>query len=604
MSAAHGYPEADFRPTQFDDATYAGAIEGLDDWLNGSRLIPLGRRRRALSPDKSTASPEKRPNGKLLPGGEWRQPELDGQLMNGKAAGTYAREGGLLGLRPASHGCAVLDVDDGDWRRVAAKHPPLAVAPTRAGTHLIYTAPEGDTPNSKWSAEGCSGEVRGSAGYVAVYHPGAWNKALTLLHDGEDRPFPVDLLGHRPDPAQRTLGVRGTRGSVSVEDARAILARIPPDLGYDDWIRVGMGLHDAFHGGATGLKLWRKWSAGELHETASEKHKIGDCERRWNGFEPAGTDGATWGTVVHLASTQGTPAPDEPETPAPDSVDLLRGWDSLMAEPPVEWLVQDLLPVGGLSLIVAGPKVGKSTLLRELLASHGSGGGPFLGRENRHGGSFLYIALDEHPSMIRDHFVKLATVYAEDALSASANFVTQPVAPAQLPDLIEQSGANLVAIDTLGQYVTGIEKGGEYFEWTAAMQALRKAATETGAHICMLHHARKAGGSRGLSTLGSQAISGGVDTIIELQAHYNKVTGTYTRSVASTNRAGKDIPKTGLDLDPEHGTVNLDLSTGPKEIAALEARAMKRDGMSPKQIAEKMGVHQSTIYRWLQEGPA
>lgn len=46
---AEQYPEADFSPTGLDDAGYAEAIEILDDWLSGSRLIPLGRRRRALS---------------------------------------------------------------------------------------------------------------------------------------------------------------------------------------------------------------------------------------------------------------------------------------------------------------------------------------------------------------------------------------------------------------------------------------------------------------------------------------------------------------------------------------------------------------------------
>lgn len=281
--------------------------------------------------------------------------------------------------------------------------------------------------------------------------------------------------------------------------------------------------------------------------------------------------------------------------------EVLRDWQSLKSEPPVRWLVEDLLPVGGLSLIAASPKVGKSTLVRELLASHGSGGGAFLGRLNRHGGSFLYVALDEHPSMIRDHFVKLATVYKEDALSASANFVTRPIDPANLPVLIRVADANLVVVDTLGQYVSGVENAGEYFEWTHIMAGLREAATETGAHIVLIHHARKTGGSRGLSVLGSQAIAGAVDSIIELEAIYDKTSGTYRRFISSTNRAGKDIPKTGLELDPEHGTVSLDKSRGSAAFRRLEARSLKAEGLTPKQIAEKLDISVPTVYRYLKD---
>ena len=325
-SVEESYPEAAFRPTQHTDSSYGETIAVLDEWLTeGRRLIPLGIRRRALSPDKSIAGPEKRPNASMMPSGKWRENELAGQLLDGESAAAYAsKDGGLLGLRPGSHGVAVLDVDHGDPRRLLAKYPPLAVAPTRAGTHLIYSAPDGETPNAKWSAEGCSGEVRGSSGYTAIYHPGAWSKAFSLQHADEVRPFPSKLL-RAPDPGQRTLGERGTKGSISADQARKTLARIDPDIGHDDWIRVGQGLHDAFHAGALGLRLWDEWSG------RGEKYEADECEKRWATFNLGG--GITWGSVVKLArdaqpSANGAAAP---EVKAAERLLLTRDPDGLAA---------------------------------------------------------------------------------------------------------------------------------------------------------------------------------------------------------------------------------------------------------------------------------
>lgn len=68
----------------------------------------------------------------------------------------------------------------------------------------------------------------------------------------------------------------------------------------------------------------------------------------------------------------------------------------------VAWLVKDLLPAGGASVFVASPKVGKSTITRQVAASVLLGT-DFLGRETKQGG-VLYVAIQEQRGEVRKHF--------------------------------------------------------------------------------------------------------------------------------------------------------------------------------------------------------
>jgi KaiC/GvpD/RAD55 family RecA-like ATPase len=65
----------------------------------------------------------------------------------------------------------------------------------------------------------------------------------------------------------------------------------------------------------------------------------------------------------------------------------------------VDWLVGGLLPAGGLSLVIAKPKVGKSTFARHV-AHAVARGDPFLGRRTRRGG-VLYISVEERRRDVR-----------------------------------------------------------------------------------------------------------------------------------------------------------------------------------------------------------
>jgi putative DNA primase/helicase len=69
------------------------------------------------------------------------------------------------------------------------------------------------------------------------------------------------------------------------EDAaalRSLLDWLDPDMGYDDWLRVGMALHHETEGSPDGLALWDEWSSRGVTYPASE-----GVAAKWDSFSGA-----------------------------------------------------------------------------------------------------------------------------------------------------------------------------------------------------------------------------------------------------------------------------------------------------------------------------
>lgn len=79
-----------------------------------------------------------------------------------------------------------------------------------------------------------------------------------------------------------------------------LLNAIPPDCGYDEWLKVGMALK---HEGAS-CSVWDDWSSH------GRKYKPGECERKWKSFH---RNDVTGGTLYHIACQYGY-VPEREET--------------------------------------------------------------------------------------------------------------------------------------------------------------------------------------------------------------------------------------------------------------------------------------------------
>lgn len=192
----------------------------------------------------------------------------------------------------------------------------------------------------------------------------------------------------------------------------------------------------------------------------------------------------------------------------------------------VEWLVDGFLTTGGVSLISSDPKAGKSTLVRQLMRDI-LRGSEFLGRKCKQG-SVHYYGIEEQPEVVNASFRRLG-ITNDDKLLVH---IGDPLADTKLEDfrdLLLEHRPTIAVIDTMFDFLD-VESENNYREVKQALRKLRKIARESDTHILLVHHSSKGNkddkrrGNRGI--LGSQAIAGGVDTImmIEIEGRTRLVT--------------------------------------------------------------------------------
>lgn len=113
----------------------------------------------------------------------------------------------------------------------------------------------------------------------------------------------------RPDknpPAESTLGTERLLGAeIDHSWVRDAVYAIDPDIGYEQWIKIGMALVEEF--GDEGFELWHEWSMdGEKYR---DRHTM---RRRADSFG-GHPDPAKLATVLHIAEEHGFERPDPDE---------------------------------------------------------------------------------------------------------------------------------------------------------------------------------------------------------------------------------------------------------------------------------------------------
>jgi predicted ATP-dependent serine protease len=215
----------------------------------------------------------------------------------------------------------------------------------------------------------------------------------------------------------------------------------------------------------------------------------------------------------------------------------------LLAEPEeaVEYLVEGLLPVGSTGLIVAKPKVGKSTFAANMAIAIARGE-PFLSRQTKQG-TVLYVALEGPRPQWRRTLAAMGLT-ADDSIYFFIGRAPQG-ALEWLAENAREKQPVLVIVDTFQRFAR-VKDLNDYAQVSNATDPLIELARESGAALVYVHHAGK--GERaeaGDTVLGSTALFGSVDTAIFLKR-------TDQHRIFSTDqRSGENTPETILAMDNE-----------------------------------------------------
>lgn len=256
----------------------------------------------------------------------------------------------------------------------------------------------------------------------------------------------------------------------------------------------------------------------------------------------------------------------------------------------IPYILDNTLIKGGLSILVAKPKAGKSTLARNLAMAIAKGEQLFLGRSVTASGPVVYLALEEKRSEVKKHF---------ERMGASKNlpiFIHTGSAPQQameeLSKAIIESKAVFAIVDTL-QRLIRVSDLNDYSKVSLVFETLTEIARDTGCHILLVHHANK-GISRdgGDSILGSTAIFGSVDCALIMKR------GENYRTIESDQRYGENMPRTVLTFDVATGLTSPGGSLEDAQITACGKQIIEFiDGheVTEKEIKEAITDYNSGI---------
>lgn len=233
----------------------------------------------------------------------------------------------------------------------------------------------------------------------------------------------------------------------------------------------------------------------------------------------------------------------------------------LLKEPDenISYLWENTLIKGGLSILAAKPKVGKSTLARNLALAIAKCEPSFLGRNIADSGPVVYLALEEKRSEVKKHFERMGVT---EELPIFVHTGSAPEkAIDELRKAVMESQAVMAIVDPL-QRLVRIRDLNDYSVVSLALEPLMQIARDTNCHLLLIHHATKGiNRESGDTILGSTAIFGSVDCALIM-----KRSESY-RTIESIQRYGEDLPRTVLAFDVGTGLTSSGGSLEDVELA-------------------------------------
>ena len=237
----------------------------------------------------------------------WDQEQLETMEEMGDFSSGY----GVLG-----RGLLVIDVDArnggiASYKKMLKDFPEIIgaglVVETGSGggsKHLYFSVPEDMALLSHLPQYKGIDLKSGSGGFVVG--PGSRHASGKTYQSADGSPYdigpaPESLLAALRKPERHRTEYNGSPLDVSHADLADMLQYVKnDDMHYDDWIKIGMAIHQAT--GGTGYKLWDDWSS------TSSKYDDRVMEARWHSFGRCANP-VTIGTLIFHAEKGGWSMP-------------------------------------------------------------------------------------------------------------------------------------------------------------------------------------------------------------------------------------------------------------------------------------------------------
>ncbi|WP_280471667.1 AAA family ATPase [Nocardia cyriacigeorgica] len=229
-------------------------------------------------------------------------------------------------------------------------------------------------------------------------------------------------------------------------------------------------------------------------------------------------------------------------------------WLDSQEFPPLEWLVEGILPEG-FGLLVAPPKAGKSWMVAGIGLACAAGGYAF-GKIVVKQRPVLYLALEDGHRRLQSRF---RTLTEGHPIPAKIHVIIS-ARPNEVPGMIREflaihrADKPLIILDTLGKVKPPKQSGQESYSADYAIGSRLKSEVDSVPGSCLLavHHTRKAESADFVDAVsGTQGIAGSADFVLVLNRKRKD-----NQAVLSVT--GRDVPENEYALTTEEGRWKLD----------------------------------------------
>jgi len=387
------------------------------------------------------------------------------------------------------------------------------LSPSGNGVRAFVDGSFGANRKSHATAEQFGFEVFSTRGFVTF--------------TGNALPSSVDVVGERTAALSALYGQRfgdSTASSnsepigMSVDQIKACLAALDPDLGYNEWLQAGMGAHFETQGAIEALDAWDDWSSG-----GAKYHGRDSLESRWEGFGRSDGAQVTGGTLLKMARADGLEVGviaepsdfaviPEPAAPARGHFPIDTAGDFLRAEKAVSWLIKGVMPCAQLGVLFGESTSGKTFLAFDMSCAMARGV-EWNGKRVRKS-RVLYIVAEGV-----NGFRKRVRAYCHQAgldadelgvdimSDVTPNLIDREQVKRLVQELPTRGKYDLVVMDTFAQMTAGANEnsGEDVGKALAHCKAIGKAAGD--AMVLLVHHSGKdaSKGARGWSGLRAAA---------------------------------------------------------------------------------------------------